>query len=177
MLPSIVNPYQLAEMANLASDTPPGAIVEIGVYLGGSAYYLYEVAMKQDSEIHLFDTFKGTPVFTEGLDKHKIDDEFSARETPAKIRHLMPMAELHIGVYPDTHPASLKDVAFIHCDCDQYISYCSVIANMWPLVVPGGVMLFDDYPYLEGAKKAVEENFPVEDLHLCAQRYYVVKRR
>jgi hypothetical protein len=47
---------------------------------------------------------------------------------------------------------------------------------MWPLVVSGGILLFDDYPYLAGAKKAVEENFSIDELKTCAQRYYVVKR-
>jgi hypothetical protein len=176
MLPSIVNAHQLKAMADLASLTPEGAFCEIGVYHGGSAYYLYEVAIKQDRELHLFDTFSGTPVFTEGLDKHRIDDEFADKNAPKHIADLMPLANIHIGVYPDTHPAGMEKVAFIHCDCDQYESYSSVIHRMWPLVVSGGILLFDDYPYLAGAKKAVEENFSIDELKTCAQRYYVVKR-
>jgi hypothetical protein len=172
---SIVAKPNLEAMAILASQMPEGDFVEVGVFHGGSAYYLYEVAMMQGRELHLFDTFSGTPVFTEGLDHHKIGAEFADGDAPARIRSLMPMAHLHIGVYPDTHPEGLGRLAFVHCDCDQYISYCAVIGRMWSLLVPGGAILFDDYPYLAGAKRAVEEHFAVERLKKCAGRYYVVK--
>jgi O-methyltransferase len=175
MLTSIINPQQLNAMVRLAEGAPDGDFVEVGVYHGGSAYLLYGLALRQNRTLHLFDTFRGTPVYTEGLDKHKIDDEFADTQAPKVIRDLMPFAALHIGVYPDTHPPGLKDLAFVHCDCDQYISYCCVIDRMWPLLVPGGIILFDDYPYLEGAKRAVEEHFTASQLHLCFQRYYVMK--
>lgn len=174
-LQSIVAEGNLRAMQDLVRALPPGHIAEIGVYHGGSAEYLYEVALEQGRDLHLFDTFSGTPVFTAGLDRHKIDREFADGHAPANIRRRMPAAYLHIGVYPDTHPADLQDLAFIHCDCDQYISYVAVIEKMWPLVVPGGAMLFDDYPYLGGAKKAVEEYFDVSQLRKCCGRYYVLK--
>ena len=175
MLPSIVGAPQLQAMQDLAKTVPPGAFAEIGVLNGGSAYRLYEVALMQGRELHLFDTFCGTPFFAEGLDHHKIDAEFAVPDAPKHIAKLMPMAKLHIGTYPETHPKDLRDVAFVHCDCDQYESYCAVIRHMWPLVVPGGMMLFDDYPYLEGAKVAVAEHFDIKTLRKCHQRYYVVK--
>jgi O-methyltransferase len=174
VLTTIVAPSQLMYMRELALTAPPGAIAEIGVFRGGSAYVLYGVALQQGRELHLFDTFTGTPV-ARACDKHKVDGEFAAPETPDNIRKLLPAAHLHIGMYPQTHPEDLRDVAFVHCDCDQYDSYVAVINYMWPIMVPGGILLFDDYPYLEGAKLAVEEYFPQEALRLCGQRYYVVK--
>lgn len=174
-LPSIIHHYQLEQLVKLAESAPPGHFVEVGVYMGGSASLLYEVAQRQGRELHLFDTFTGTPVSIEGLDKHLVDKEFAAETTPDLIRAFLPDAHLHIGVYPETHPAELAGVAFVHCDCDQYQSYRAVIDNLWPLMVPGGIMIFDDYPYLLGAKKAVEESFPTNALQLCGQRYFVVK--
>ena len=174
-LRSIIAPAQLFDMIKLVQTLPPGDFAEVGVYQGGSAQLLYEVTRVRQCKIHLFDTFTGTPFFTEGLDKHKLDDEFRASETPARIMTLMPEAELYIGPYPETHPKNLPPLAFIHCDCDQYLSYRAVIDKMWPLVVPGGILLFDDYPYLGGAKQAVEETFSTEELKLCGYRYYVVK--
>jgi hypothetical protein len=82
---------------------------------------------------------------------------------------------LYVGIYPHTHPEDLEDVAFIHCDCDQYESYRAVIDRLWPLVVPGGFLIFDDYPYLAGAKQAVDESFASAELLTCGQRSYVVK--
>lgn len=172
---SIVGEQQLKAMQELAATMPPGCFCEVGVFKGGSAYKLYEVALASGRDLHLFDTFTGTPYHVPELDHHKIDGEFFAPETVEKIIYDMPMAKVHIGVYPETHPEGLKDIAFVHCDCDQYDSYKAVIGRMWPLVVPGGIMLFDDYPYLKGAKQAVEETFAREDLRLCLSRHYVVK--
>jgi O-methyltransferase len=174
-LPSIIGHNNIQAMIALAETAPLGCFCEVGVFHGGSAYELYQVTSRQNRELHLFDTFTGTPVYTEGLDRHKIDSEFADKSAQAKIRDLMPLAHLHIGVYPDTHPKDLKDIAFIHCDCDQYISYCAVIDVMWPLVVPSGIMLFDDYPYLAGAKRAVEEHFGISSLQKCGEHFYVTK--
>lgn len=175
MLESIVSLPQLAAMKSLAQTAPSGCFVEVGVFHGGSAYQLYEVALQQGRDLHLFDTFTGTPFFTEGLDKHRIDAEFADKSAPAHIRDMMPLAQLHIGIYPETHPEDLAEIAFVHCDCDQYLSYRAVIDTMWPLMVRHGIMLFDDYPYLAGAKRAVEETFRVNQLSRCGQRYYVTK--
>ncbi len=87
----------------------------------------------------------------------------------------MPNAVLHIGVYPSTHPPTLKNLAFVHCDCDQYESIKSVITRMYPLLVERGIMLFDDYPYLTGARMAVDEFFFRGQLQKLGERYYVVK--
>lgn len=175
MLTSIIASAQLDAMCAIAATTPPGDFAEIGVYRGGSAARLYGLALFQGRELHLFDTFSGTPYFTEGLDHHQIDEEFADAKAPMRIAQMLPSAKLHIGIYPETHPAGLANLAFVHCDCDQYLSYKAVIERMWPLVVPNGILLFDDYPYLEGARRAVEEHFDVSDLKRCAQRYFVVK--
>jgi hypothetical protein len=46
---------------------------------------------------------------------------------------------------------------------------------MWPNVVAGGMMLFDDYPYLAGAKKAVDESFLPGELHVHGEHFFVLK--
>jgi hypothetical protein len=162
-------------MARLLEDMPDGDVAEVGVFNGGSAQVLYNSCLRQGRGLHLFDTFTGTPFYTEGLDRHKIDDEFAALRAEANIRHLLPLAKLYVGIYPETHPMDLPDLAFVHCDCDQYLSVKAVIDHMWPRLVSGGVMLFDDYPYLGGAKKAVEEIWQPTELRLCFSRYYAVK--
>ena len=175
-LRSIVAISQLHAMAELAAKAPAGSFVEVGVFNGGSAQVLYQVAEKQKRELHLFDTFTGTPFHINGLDYHKINREFAAEHAPAEISRELPNAFIHMGVYPKTHPEYLKDVAFVHCDCDQYESYVAVISHMWPIMVEDGIMIFDDYPYLLGAKRAVEEYFHSKDLYKCGQRYFVLKK-
>jgi O-methyltransferase len=174
-LPSIVAPGQIEALVGLAASTPQGCFVEVGVYMGGTASYLYQIALSQHRDLYLFDTFKGTPFCVEGLDRHRIDKEFASESTPMLIEQFMPEAKVYIGVYPETHPIELKDIAFVHCDCDQYESYRAVIEHLWPLVIDGGVLYFDDYPYLAGAKKAVEEKFTIGSIRPCGARYFVLK--
>lgn len=161
MLPSIVPLACLDAMSELAAAAPAGCFVEIGVYKGGSALRLYEIALRQDRTLHLFDTFAGMPIAT-SADRHQIGD-FGDVDLDT-IRAALPAAIFHVGVYPATHPPDLRDVAFIHCDCDQYDSYQAVIRTMYPLLVPHGVLLFDDYFDLPGARRAIEEHFPASRL-------------
>jgi O-methyltransferase len=173
--PSAVSDQNILDLVALASTAPPGPIVEIGVWQGGTAYALYQLAEQQGRELHLFDTFKGMPVVTAGLDLFPLGAFPVEKNTTHSLQLLLPKAKLHIGVYPETHPIALHEVAFIHCDCDQYLSYRAVIDVMWPLVKPGGMMLFDDYPYLPGAKKAVDDSFATGELHAHGEHFYVLK--
>ena len=175
LLPSIVAPRQINALVSLAANTPDGCFVEVGVYRGGTASHLYQVAQRQHRDLYLFDTFSGTPYCVEGLDRHRIDKEFAAETTPALIEQFLPEAKVYVGIYPETHPIGLKDIAFIHCDCDQYESYVAVIEHLWPLLVDGGILYFDDYPYLLGAKKAVEAKFTIGSIRPCEARFYVIK--
>ena len=125
-----------------------------------------------------FDTFTGTPVSDPTLgDKHLVDTEFAI--PVLELEHMqfaMPLAKFHIGTYPNTDVDS-GPLAFVHCDCDQYASYRAVIDLMWPRIIPSGILLFDDYPYLLGARRAVEENFDKNELELTpAGRFFVRKR-
>jgi hypothetical protein len=59
---SLISRTQLNEVKRLARTTPSnGIIVEVGVYQGGSAVELCEVALERNQELWLFDTFCGMP--------------------------------------------------------------------------------------------------------------------
>lgn len=175
MIQSAVSEENRKLLVELARSAPPGPIVEVGVWKGGSAFDLYQLCQEQDRRLLLFDSFRGMPVYTAGVDAFRLGTFMVDRNTPNEIKAVMPEAEIFIGLYPSTHPAELRDVAFIHCDCDQYLSYKAVIEHMWPLVVDGGMMLFDDYPYLGGAQKAVDEAFSPDELHKHGEHFFVMK--
>lgn len=52
-------------------------------------------------------------------------------------------------------------IAYCHLDVDLYQPYKDCLEFIWPRLVVGGVMLFDDYDAIEcpGAKKAVDDFF------------------
>lgn len=164
---------QLLALSALAETAPPGDFVEVGVYRGGSAWYLNEIAERQGRRLHLFDTFTGIP--NKGpMDERKAGD-YADTSLP-DLREQFPRAKFYEGIFPDTLPPGLiDDVAFVHVDCDQYDGHCACIDLLFPYMVPGGIMLFDDYPFLTGAKQAVDESFPPERLISNGHRHYVVK--
>ena len=154
---SLVHPSVIEAMIAVAADTPPGAFAEIGVYQGGTAWQLHELAKRQGRHLHLFDTFTGIP-HQGAHDKHKVGD--FGDTNLADVRFCCPKAIFHVGLFPDTLPLYLHRVAFVHCDCDQEASVRSVISNMWHRLVRGGVIWFDDYAQLDGARIAVDDLFP-----------------
>lgn len=169
-LPSLISDDLLRVFAALAMSAPPGAFVEVGVYQGGSAQVLYDIAREQQRELFLYDTFEGMPV-AGPLDSHPIGD--FADCSIGAILAAMPGAHVIKGVFPRSM-VSMPPIAFVHADADQYESTKAVCEHLHPLLVPGGAILFDDYRGLQGCITAVDECFPGRVILEC-RRALVVK--
>lgn len=156
MSTSLIDPRVIAQMCEVAAGTPPGVFVEFGVYKGGSARALADVAEAQGRALHLFDTFTGMPVAGPG-DSHQVGDFKDCDEYA--VRQIVPSAIFHVGIFPDTMPADLPPIAFAHIDADQYQCILDGIDRFGPLMVPGGIMWFDDCGILPSADRAVMERF------------------
>lgn len=50
-------------------------------------------------------------------------------------------------------------IALLHIDGDWYASVKVCLEELYDAVVPGGFILFDDYGYWPGCKRAVDEFF------------------
>jgi O-methyltransferase len=145
----------IADTVALAKTAPPGCFVEVGVYRGGMAWHLAAVARERRVRLHLFDTFAGMP-FADPEDCNGVGS--FADTSIAEVGRAIPDAVFHVGIFPDTLPADLRDIAFVHCDCDQYRSVRAVIDHLWSRLVPGGLMVFDDWD-TPGGKRAIQETF------------------
>lgn len=144
-------------MLKLAADTPMGHFVELGVYQGDTAWRLARLAQTQRRECHLFDTFRGIPEFTDGID---VIPAGGLADTDLDIvAQRVRTAVFHVGVFPYSMPIGLGPVAFVHVDFSQYRSCLAAIDHLYPLLVQGGIMLFDDYNVTPGARKAVNGRF------------------
>ena len=156
MLPSLIGQPLLDTLAQMARQPPPGAFVEIGVYQGGSASVLYDIAQEQGRAIYLYDTFSGMPV-SGPLDSHQIGEfgDCSADD----VRRALPKAQVVEGIFPYSI-IPMMPIAFAHIDCDQFESVRAACEIMPPLMVKGGSMLFDDYRGLQGCIAAVDAAFP-----------------
>jgi O-methyltransferase len=155
--PSVVSRAAIYHLLGLAVDTPPGCFVEVGVYRGGTAWHLARLARETGRAIHLFDTFSGMPEAGPEDLQHKIGDFADCSE--AAVRSAIPDAVFHVGMFPHTMPKDMSPIAFAHIDCDQYASIKACIRHLWPLIVPNGIMLFDDYSHTSGAKLAIDQEF------------------
>lgn len=132
-----------------------GSFVEVGVYKGGSASILYEIAQEQGRELYLYDTFTGIP------EQSPVDQEQigAFADTSAEtVKGLFPKAHVQVGFFPDTL-IEMGEIAFLHADADQYATTLNIIHHLSPLMAKGGVMLFDDYGCLAGCTQAVDECF------------------
>ena len=152
---SLIHDGAVSETAGIAKGAPEGCFVEVGVYKGGMAYALAEVAREQGRELHLFDTFTGIP-FQDPGDNHKAGDFGDV--VLADVQAAIPDAHFHVGVFPGTMPKDMPPVAFVHCDVDQHESVRAVINEFWPRLVVGGVMAFDDMNQT-AARALIEKTF------------------
>jgi len=75
------------------------------------------------------------------------------------IKAMLPNALVISGVFPETVVA-MPSIAFVHADADQYQSTKDICRIFKPLMVDGGMILFDDYRGVESCIKAVDECFP-----------------
>lgn len=164
-LPSLIPDHDLLTLVDVAFSTPPGAFVELGVYQGGSAQRLYELAKGQGRALHLFDTFAGHTQSGEQDHANHPNGRFSDCIDPDELQRLLPLAYIHRGVFPDTFNEIeiwLDEVAFVHCDMDLYEPTRAACELLPPVMASGGVILFDDYFHDDcpGVRKAVDEAFP-----------------
>lgn len=158
--PSVIAPCFLSELAAEAERAPEGDFVEVGVYQGGSAAVLAEVARKRKARLWLFDTFAGIPFQKEGVDHHKPGD--FCETSLELVKAAIPDAICVRGVFPETLTDDVGPIALAHIDCDQYQSVYDCCMQLEPRMVPGGVMWFDDPGCLQGASQAVLDAFPKE---------------
>lgn len=156
-LPSLIDTARREVLAALAESTPPGCFVEVGVYRGGSAAVLVEIAKLRGRAVYLYDTFAGMPCADPELDQHQLG-EFADCDL-ATIRAALPDAHFQVGIFPGTL-VDMPPIAFVHADADQYQSTRDICLALGPRMVKGGLMLFDDYRGLKGCIKAVDECFP-----------------
>ena len=154
MIHSSISSLALMTMSHMAAVSPPGDFVEVGVYKGGSAAWLMPIAVGRRATLHLFDTFTGMPYSCEH--DELCTGHFSETDYETIVKSF-PKAKVYKGVFPETLPNDLFNIAFVHVDCDQYQSVKACIEHLKPRLVEGGLLYFDDYTFVKGAKMAVDE--------------------
>jgi O-methyltransferase len=171
----------------------PGAIVECGVWRGGSvlaaALTLRSLGV-DDRDIHLFDTFTGMPPpsdvdrYLTGGSAHDhlaaAGEESSvwAKASVAEVERNLsacgyPRDRLHFvaGRVEETLPNQAPgDIALLRLDTDWYESTRHELHHLYPRLVSGGVLILDDYGEWEGARLATDEFLAEQEAELLLVR-------
>jgi hypothetical protein len=65
-----------------------------------------------------------------------------------------------VGKVEDTIPGEVPDqIALLRLDTDFYVSTAHELAYLYPLLVPGGILVIDDYGHWDGCRQAVDAYF------------------
>lgn len=147
-----------------------GDIVECGVWRGGNI--ILARMMSPNRLCWLFDTFEGMAnpsiwdvtrsghgiqIGKAAVPLEDVVENFSATGTMdlTKLRFVKGLVEatlLEKKNVPDK-------IALLRLDTDWYRSTKIELQILWPRLVPGGVLIIDDYGHWMGARKAVNEFF------------------
>jgi O-methyltransferase len=168
------------------AQTGSGSVVEFGMALGGTGVILAEAATTSGRSFHGFDVFKMIPEPTSPKDDDKSRDRYRVIASGKAKGHSggeiyygyrddlegeikASLAErgvvvdgrkvaLHKGLIQDTWPPlSWLSVAFAHVDCDWYDPVKCSLDHLALRVVPGGIIVVDDYRSFQGATLATDE--------------------
>lgn len=129
---------QLHEAA-LRARSVPGLVLEFGVAAGHSINFLAD-ALKSE-RIYGFDSFEGLP------------EDWTASYKKGHFAQTLPEVrsnvELVVGWYDKSLPGFLEahrePVSYLHVDCDLYSSTKTIFGLLDGRIVPGTVIVFDEY--------------------------------
>lgn len=177
--PYTMLPYgRLKVLADLAErcnqENISGAFVQCGVWKGGSAAVLADVAERGDRRLFLFDSFQGCPspgaadVSMHGRQGQAGEAAASRADVDGLFQQLgishYAAWERWLYVIPCWFQATLpkvtpqiEQIALLHLDVDWYESTKVCMEYLYPLVANGGMVMIDDFFYWQGTRKAVLE--------------------
>ncbi|MBI5173369.1 MAG: class I SAM-dependent methyltransferase [Candidatus Obscuribacter sp.] len=136
------------------ADLQKGLILELGTYLGRTANAIGVMlsALSPGSVLYTFDSFSGLP------ETWRPDFPAGTFALPESERpKLLPNVRQVLGTFAESLPAFLSQVegceggreptpiSFLHIDCDLYSSTKEALQLLTGRIVPGTVLLFDEF--------------------------------
>lgn len=159
--------YSVDTLAFLAVglSAPSGMVLEFGVFSGQSINHL--AARLPERKVYGFDSFAGLPeAWRPGFEKGAL--------RRADLPPVAGNAVLVVGWFDRTLPGFLdahpdEPAALLHVDCDLYSSTQTVFAQLAERIVPGTIIVFDEYfnypGWMDHEFKAFQEFAGTRRLH------------
>jgi O-methyltransferase len=158
--------YDLWQLVAEIAKLDGGDLIEVGSWRGGTGCVIATKAAlcKLANTVYLCDTFKGV-VKAGTLDTFYQGGEH-ADTSPEIVNGLVRRlglrnVEVLTGIFPEETGQRIADreFRFCHIDVDVYQSAADVVEWVWPRLVAGGMIAYDDYGFrgCEGVTRFVNE--------------------
>jgi O-methyltransferase len=158
--------FELWQLVEQSSKLPSGSLIEVGVWRGGTGALIAKQAKRCGIRERAFlcDTFSGVVKATSRDSIYKGGEHGDASRLG--VERFLSALEIEVGgilegVFPDQTGRELEDrrFRFCHIDVDTYDSAKDVFEWVWDRLVPGGIVVFDDYGFwsCDGVTAYVEE--------------------
>jgi O-methyltransferase len=171
----------------------PGAIVECGVWRGGSMMAIADVLLTlgaADRELYLFDTYAGMPPPTDVDIRYTGEAAATLLEDHAERERVLAAAPLGdvrrnvlstgyaaervrfvAGRVEETIPGQAPElIAVLRLDTDWYESTRHELVHLYPRLASGGALIVDDYGCWLGARQATDDYIAEHGLRLFLHR-------
>jgi O-methyltransferase len=189
---TLVDKYRCFELWRLVAQSAKletGALIEVGVWRGGTAALIATHAkhLELRDKIYACDTFSGI-VKASAEDPDYVGGEHadtSRHSVEALLYDTLKLNNIEIltGVFPEETGALIENVKFrfCHVDVDIYQSAQDVTEWIWERLVPGGIVVYDDYGWdtTPGVARCVDAQLALKDrivLHNLNGHAIVIKR-
>jgi O-methyltransferase len=179
----------------IVANNIPGDFVECGVWKGGSAMTMIKTLQQlraPEREVHLFDTFAGMTAPTDKDTSQFEPDTVAAYEALKEENGICRWAyasldeakrnvlstgydpkKIHwiVGRVEDTLPGNTpQQISLLRLDTDFYESTKAELVHLWPRLIPGGVIIVDDYGHWDGVRIAIDEYVAEHKIKLLLNR-------
>jgi O-methyltransferase len=166
---TLVDVYRCYEMWQLVTESMkagPGDLLEVGVWRGGTGAL---TAMRSRIDratdtVYLCDTFCGVPKAGAADPFYKGKEHAdTSRVLVEKLIDSLSLKNVRVcqGIFPDETGGQLasRQFRFCHIDVDVYESAKHVLEWVWGRLLPGGIVVFDDYGFhnCSGVTRLVNE--------------------
>lgn len=139
LLPSITGSMMQTFRLAMNAARLEGLVLEFGVRHGNS---IRQIATLVKQPVHGFDSFEGLPEAWHHEPKGSYTTKGEIPTVPKNVR-------FHVGWFEDTLAEFINEftgpVRFMNIDCDIYSSTKTVLDLLVPRIVPGTVIVFDEY--------------------------------
>ena len=196
---TMTSPERILGLCNavdyLSRNQIQGDLVECGVWRGGSMAAAAKTLLANDDTnrtLWLYDTFDGMSEPTDQdvdfmgqsaealLEQQDRDDAESVwcyspldqvKTAMADTGYPMEKVRFVEGRVEDTLPVRIPDrIGLLRLDTDWYESTRCELKYLFPKLVPGGVLIVDDYGHWEGCRRAVDEYLEENNIAMMLNR-------